>query len=256
MSRAAVIDWRRLPLGQGVKLLKAHPCGLAALEKPAGILSHPNEAGDSSRSLFTAAYSEREQAFVIGEGAGTVRVWLLHRLDAATSGVILVASDETVALAVRAAFEKRGVRKRYLAIVLGHPREKRALWRNNMQVRREAGSIRAAAKGGVLAETAMRLVRLIPGPPALAAIELEPLTGRTHQLRFQCARRKLPILGDQNYGNFRMNRELARRLGNDRLFLHARRVEIEFSAPSCGRVYFSAESPVPKEFAGFLEGGR
>ncbi|MGH8017318.1 MAG: RluA family pseudouridine synthase [Opitutaceae bacterium] len=253
MSTTRPIDWSRLPFGSGVKVLRKHPCGLAAVEKPAGVLSHPNEAADQPRSLLTARYHDGEQYFEIPDADGA-RIWLLHRLDGATSGVILLACDAAVAAAVRAAFEGRGVTKRYVAIVLGHPREKRALWRDNMQIRRTGGAVRAAERGGALAETAMRTLCLIPGPPALAALELEPHTGRTHQLRFQCARRKLPILGDQNYGNFRMNRELARRFGFDRLFLHARHIGLEFAAPSGSRIRFEAGSPLPREFNTFLPG--
>ncbi len=256
MSAARPIDWSRLPLGPGVKVLRRHACGLAALEKPAGILSHPNEAGDQPRSLLAARYHESDQYFEIPApeaGARAGRIWLLHRLDGATSGVILVASAAAVAAAVRTAFEGRNVRKRYVAIALGHLREKRALWRDHMQARRAGGAVRAAERGGALAETAVRSIRLIPGPPALTALELEPRTGRTHQLRFQCARRKLPILGDQNYGNFRMNRELARRFGTDRLFLHAQHIELAFALPSGARIRFEAEAPPPREFNMFLK---
>jgi 23S rRNA-/tRNA-specific pseudouridylate synthase len=96
----------------------------------------------------------------------------------------------------------------------------------------------------------MTCVRAIPGPPALSVLELEPHTGRTHQLRVQCARRHLPILGDQNYGDFRRNREFSRRLGTDRLFLHARHVDVEFPLDG-GKIRFDAESPLPPEFQRF-----
>jgi 23S rRNA pseudouridine955/2504/2580 synthase len=243
-----------LPLGPGVVVLAQHACGLLALGKPEGVLSHPNAPGESPRALLVADYSEEHQSYTLPRRADEKprRVWLLHRLDSATSGVILVATVESVARAVRDAFETRSVRKRYVAVVLGHPRENRALWRDHMQVRAEGGSLRAAGRGGLAAESAMRLLRLVPGPPALAAIELEPLTGRTHQLRFQCSRRQLPILGDQNYGNFRLNRELARRFGTDRLFLHARHVACECALPSGARLRFEAEAPLPKEFTPFV----
>jgi len=252
VSAPAGFDWGRAPLGPGVRLLRAHASGLAALEKPAGVLSHPNEAGEEPRSLLTARYDAKEQCFVwTGDDAREHRVWLLHRLDSATSGLVLVATRAGTAAAVREAFELRRVHKRYVAVVLGHPREKQARWRDAIEVRREAGAVRASARGGAPAETAMRCLRPIPGPPALAVIELEPLTGRTHQLRVQCARRHLPILGDQNYGDFRRNRELARRFGTERLFLHAREVELEFPLDG-GRVRFTAESPLPAEFQAFL----
>ncbi len=239
------------PLGPGVRVLEAHPCGLFALEKPEGVRSHPNDPAPDPRALLHASYDGRDQCFSWVDAAGRARrVHLLHRLDAATSGVILVASDAALAETVRSCFEQRGVTKLYLAIVLGHLRERRALWRDAMAVRREDGGVRAVAAGrsGLEAEAAVRILRLIPGPPALSLLELEPRTGRTHQLRHQCARRGLPILGDRNYGDFKRNRELARRLGTDRLFLHALRVRLEFTTPSGATVRFAAEAPPPDAF--------
>lgn len=253
MTAAVAIDWQRVPLGRNVTVLRTHACGLAALAKPAGVLSHPNRAGDAPRSLLAAEYDVENECFVwnTADGAGQ-RVWLLHRLDSATSGVVLVAAREAIAAAVREAFAQRRVHKRYLALVLGHPRENEAVWRDAMEVRRERGVARArsaAASSGLPAETAMRVVRRLPGPPALTLLELEPRTGRTHQLRHQCARRHLPIVGDQTYGNFRLNRELARRFATERLFLHASRVELTFAPRGGESVSFAAEAPLPPEFA-------
>lgn len=254
MSSAGTIDWERAPLGPGVRVLQTHPGGLAALFKPAGVLSHPNEAGDEARSLLGARYDAGHRTFAWPEAGGASRCWLLHRLDSATSGVILVATGEETANRVRALWERREVQKVYCAIVFGHPRERSAVWRDQMDVARETSRVRAGASGKLEAETAMRRLRLIPGPPALAAIELEPRTGRTHQLRYQCARRRLPIVGDQNYGDFRANRDFARREGVDRLFLHAARLSLTF--PLAGRqIEFSAVAPLPEEFDHLLTRG-
>jgi 23S rRNA-/tRNA-specific pseudouridylate synthase len=76
----------------------------------------------------------------------------------------------------------------------------------------------------------------------LTLLKLEPITGRTHQLRVQCAFHGVPIVGDGTYGEFVFNREFARRTGHKRMFLHAASLRI----PSLG---FSAESPVPPSFA-------
>jgi 23S rRNA-/tRNA-specific pseudouridylate synthase len=246
-----------------VEILRTHPCGLAALYKPPDILAHPNRAADRARALLTAAFDADDESFSWTDAAtgATHRVWLLHRLDAATSGVVLVAARADTAAAVRDAFAQRRVQKRYLAVVLGHPRERRAVWRDQMQVRkgdradpgqgRGARAQTAIRGGGMTAEAEMRVMRLIPGPPALAVIELEPHTGRTHQLRHQCAKRRLPILGDQTYGNFRLNRELARRLGTDRLFLHAQAASLDVTIGR-SRVRFTAESAAPAEFTALL----
>lgn len=237
-----------------MRVLQTHPGGLAALFKPAGVLSHPNAPGDEARSLLGARYDPGDRTFVWSEAGGVARCWLLHRLDSATSGVILVATEEETANLVRALWQRREVHKVYCAIVFGHPRERSAVWRDRMEVTRESSRVRAGASGQREAETAMRRLRLLPGPPALAAIELEPRTGRTHQLRYQCARRRLPIVGDQNYGDFRGNRAFARREGVDRLFLHAMRVSLAFSRAG-RRIEFSAVAPLPEEFDHLLTRG-
>ena len=112
MSSTRAFDWSAVPLGPGVKILQTHPCGLAALEKPLGVLAHPNRAADQSRALLTAAFHERDECFRLDPGnPQTNCVWLLHRLDAATSGVVLVAARAEVAAAVREAFAQRRVTK-------------------------------------------------------------------------------------------------------------------------------------------------
>lgn len=229
-------------------MLNSHPCGLIALEKPAGVLSHPNKASERARSLLTAPYDSVGQCYSWTDAEGsTHKAWLLHRLDSATSGVVLVAVEEAVALAVREGFEKREVHKTYLAVVIGHSRERKAEWRDTLQVTHEAGSVRAKEGGRLNAHASMRCAKLLPGPPAMSVLELEPHTGRTHQLRIQCSRRRLPIVGDKTYGNFRANRELARQLGTDRLFLHAVKVSLHLKIGGV-RLKFSAQSPLPGEF--------
>ena len=81
----------------------------------------------------------------------------------------------------------------------------------------------------------------------LALIQLEPKTGRSHQLRVQCAKRHLPIVGDATYGDFAANRAFAKRTGEKRLFLHS--LETSFAYGFRGRVWhFAAKAPLPAEF--------
>jgi len=83
-------------------------------------------------------------------------------------------------------------------------------------------------------------------------LRLEPLTGRSHQLRVQCAKRALPIVGDQTYGDFSRNREFARLAGTRRLFLHS--LETAFDYEFRGRRHaFAARAPLPEEFSRFLQ---
>lgn len=243
--------WAALPLGRGVALLARDANGLAALSKPAGILSHPNAPGDEPRSLLNAPYDPQEECFRWGGEAAPLRLWLLNRLDSATSGVILAAADGELARGIRAQFRRRDVGKAYAALVFGVPRQPEQIWKDRLEIVRRGGVVRAAPGGGVPAECRMTLWKSGAGQPRLSLLRLEPVTGRSHQLRVQCARRGLPIAGDQNYGDFRANREFAKRAGTKRMFLHC--LETSFEYAFRGRTHsFAARAPLPPEFESLL----
>jgi 23S rRNA-/tRNA-specific pseudouridylate synthase len=239
--------WAGLPLGNGVTLLARDATGLAAFAKPAGVLSHPNGSGEERRALLRARYDMAGEFYETPAG----RLWLVNRLDSATSGVMLAASDETLAATVRAQFKHRGIRKVYQALVFGVPRQAAEVWSDRLAVDKRGGRIRSSIGGSVPAESRMRVVRTGRGDPPLALLRLEPRTGRSHQLRVQCARRGLPIVGDQTYGDFRRNREFAKRAGTKRMFLHS--LETSFAYEFRGAKHdFAASAPLPPEFEAFL----
>jgi len=236
------------PLGNGVKLLKEHPCGLFAFFKPDGLLSHPNSPRDHSRALFKAPYHVDEECYDIEQPDGKrSKIWLLNRLDSATSGVLLCADHQGVAEAVRRKFAEDRVEKKYFALVFGVLKPPRQVWRDRLQVSRKNGKVRTSFRGGLFAETEANVVRTYPGRYPISLLELRPKTGRTHQLRVQSAKRKVPIVGDQTYGNFSWNREFAKATRQKRLFLHSAEVRLTFEVD--GRaVDFFARSELPKEF--------
>lgn len=236
-----------LPFGKGVRVVKTDPNGLCALEKPAGMLSHPNRPSDRNRCLLVADFDAANEAYLLRNGGVIRKVWLLNRLDSVTSGLILVALETELAEVVRGCFRDRKVAKVYQALVFGHARSLRERWADRMKVTAEKETVRAGDKGGLEAATAMRRLRLVPGPPALTLLELIPQTGRTHQLRYQCAKRHLPIVGDQTYGNFQWNRDFAKRSGSKRLFLHSGSVRVEYEFKG-RRHLFEASSPLPEDF--------
>lgn len=249
--------WATLPLGRGVALLVRDENGLAALLKPAGVLSHPNRAGEEPCSLLQARYEEEGECFAWSAGGAppgaTRRLWLLNRLDSATSGVILVADNAELATAIRAHFRRKQVRKVYQALVFGTPRQPAELWRDRLAVEKRGGRIRTAAGAGhVPAESAMTVLRRGgAGDAPLALLRLEPRTGRSHQLRVQCAQRGLPIVGDQTYGDFPRNRAFAKRTGEKRLFLHSLETSFDYEFRGRRRT-FAAVAPAPAGFEKFL----
>lgn len=245
--------WTTLPLGRQVELLSHDVNGLVSFAKPAGILSHPNSRADEARSLLTTRYVLEGEFYEWRDAAGAERrLWLLNRLDSATSGVILAAASEELANEVRVQFKRKQVRKTYQALVFGVPRAASELWRDLLAVNKRGGQIRTdAAAGNVPAESRMQLVRAGRKQPRVSLLRLEPLTGRSHQLRVQCAKRHLSIVGDQTYGDFGRNREFAKLTGAKRLFLHS--VGSSFNYTFGGKPFsFSAHAPLPPEFEEFL----
>jgi tRNA pseudouridine65 synthase len=247
-----------LPLGRDVKLIARDARGLLAFAKPAGVLSHPNDSKDQPRSLLTVPYRADGEFYEWSDAAGGEgekrprrRLYLLNRLDSATSGVILAADDEALAHDVRAMFQKRHVRKVYNALVFGIPTATQQVWRDRLAVEKRGGQIRTAAAGNIPAEAHVRVLKSRRGDVPLALIQLEPKTGRSHQLRVQCTKRHLPIVGDATYGDFAANRAFARATGEKRLFLHS--LETSFEYEFRGRTYpFAARADLPPEFARFL----
>ncbi|HLP07470.1 MAG TPA: RNA pseudouridine synthase, partial [Opitutaceae bacterium] len=106
--------------------------------------------------------------------------------------------------------------------------------------------------GHIPAESDCRVLRAARGAQPLALLELKPRTGRTHQLRVQCARRQLPIVGDQTYGDFRRNREFAKLARTKRLFLHSLETQVRYSWAS-REWSFAARAELPVEFEAALK---
>lgn len=259
-----------LPLGRGVRVIAASAAGVFALEKPAGTLTHPNAAGAGTpkNALFAADYSLKNECYSCRVPGGKIRkIFVLNRLDSPTSGVVLAATDERAAAAARAAFAAGTVKKIYAAIVRGNVVPAQGVWTDFLRRGRgRDGALRVEvvggkARGALFAETrysveaAGTLALGNGGAAAGTLLRLEPKTGRTHQLRVQCAARRFPIFGDKTYGDFRLNARAAGGALRDRLFLHAAFTEIAF--PLRGeRIVFSAASPLPEEFYALLPAAR
>lgn len=237
-----------LPLHEGVEVLKRAPGGLIAFDKPAGVLSHPNMRSEQPRALLTCDYSIDDECFRWTDPVTGARTfWLLNRLDSHTSGVILgVLDNEVLARDVRALFREKHVRKVYHALVFGRPSQAVALWRDQLQIEKRGGQVRTRAGAGIPSECQVRVLRQSRAGTPLALVELAPRTGRSHQLRVQCAYRRLPIVGDATYGDFGANRALAKAIGLRRLCLHSH--ETRFDYDHAGEtVRFVATAPTPSE---------
>ncbi|MDR1970403.1 MAG: RluA family pseudouridine synthase [Treponema sp.] len=208
------------------------------LNKPAGLAVQGGEGvGVSLDRILEAAYRPRPL--------------LVHRLDKDTSGVILAAKGPAAAARFSAIFAGReGVEKRYLAVCSGSPRPPRGTIRLSLEIR---------GRGSRESETGYCLLgacEALPGADALpwagdfSRLELELGTGRTHQIRRHLARIGHPVLGDDKYGDFALNRALRKRVGLRRLLLHAFRLRITAALTGFPEG-IDVKAPLPEHFEPF-----
>lgn len=212
------------------------------MNKPAGWLVHrtPLDKGESRFVLQTL----RDQ---IGQP-----VWPVHRLDKGTSGVLVFALSSEVARTLGQAFESgEGLHKTYRAIVRGWPADEQFI---DHPLRRMPDDMRSQREEVQSAQTRLRTLRrgdlpITQGSFATlrwAEVELQPLTGRRHQLRRHMKHIAHPIIGDATHGKGPLNRAVAAHLGFGRLWLHARQLALRH--PVTGSP-LAVEAPMGAEWA-------
>ncbi len=253
-------DLAWIPFAPKVRVLSTHPAGLLAVEKPEGILAHPNpdDTGKEEIALISGNYSHQEEAFHVRDGQGGIRrVYLLNRLDSPTSGILLLSLDAALAEAVKELFAKSKVSKKYIAIVKGRGlKSPRGTWQDVLiKSKGPGGGVRSskATGPGAPAVSLYQWERAASGELPLSLLKLEPRTGRTHQLRVQSAMHGHPILGDRTYGDFDFNKSMGTSRGFKRLFLHSHSTELELDWRG-EKLVFKAVSPIPEEFIKALGG--
>lgn len=211
---------------------------LLVVNKPAGMVVHP-AAGHASGTLVNAVLGYDPDLEGIG---GEERPGVVHRLDKATSGLILLAKNERAHRWLQDQFRLRKVEKTYLALVDGKPptptgRVEAYIGRDPKQ--RKKMAIVSENKG----REAVSEYKTLEEFDKHTLLEFHPHTGRTHQIRLHCAFLKCPIVGDQVYGRKTSTVELGRH------FLHAYRLKITLPNEKEPRTF---EAPLPEELANVL----
>ena len=168
---------------------------LIALDKPAGMLVHPSSARNTGTlaNRLTAYYQKTGQASAVHP---------VSRLDRDTFGLVLLAKNAHVHAKMNALAKAGALEKTYHALVFGCPPEQEGLLDAPIARKEPPSLLRCIRDDGKPSRTAYRVleVRQEDNCPAVAKLQLRPLTGRTHQLRIHCAHFGFPILGDPQYG--------------------------------------------------------
>ncbi len=202
---------------------------LIAIDKPAGLPTH--ETKDVDRLSLTQLVERH-----VGR-----RVFVHHRLDAGTSGVVLFAKAPEANASLARSFALREVEKVYVAVVGRPPID----WPSELRIDTPIvvssnGSVRVGQAG----VPAVTLVRVLERRPDRLLIEARPVTGRKHQIRVHLASAHAAIVGDSRYGGAPSQAS--------RLMLHAERIELQH--PVTG-VRLVVSSPRPDEFRPRRDGG-
>ena len=215
---------------------------LAVVNKPTGWLVHrtPLDKGESRFVLQTL----RDQ---IGQ-----HVWPVHRLDKGTSGVLVFALNADVARQLGQAFETgEGLQKTYRAIVRGWPLDAQFI---DHPLKRMPDDMRSQREEVQSAQTRLRTLHRgeLPIPQGdfatlrWAEVELQPLTGRRHQLRRHMKHIAHPIIGDATHGKGPLNRAVAAHLGVGQLWLHA--MSLQLPHPVTGAA-MTLQAPAGEQWA-------
>lgn len=219
---------------------------LVAIDKPPGLLVHASslDAHESSNAL------DRLRAQL------GLPLWTVHRLDKATSGVLVFARHVEAARALGAAFEGGQVHKRYLALVRGWPAEAGEI---DQPLARDP-ELPSTGQPRVPAATRYRRLACHEWPfpdgrhasSRYALVEVEPLTGRRHQIRRHFKHIAHPLVGDSTHGKGAHNRAVAQWLGVARLWLHATQLALPAFE---GRAPLLIEAPPGPEWARLMPPG-
>ncbi len=222
---------------------------LVVVAKPAGMVVHPAQAYPSG-TLVNALLGRGTRLSGIGERG---RPGIVHRLDRDTSGTIVVAKTDAAHYALAEMFSRREVGKTYHALVWGSPEPPDG--EIDLPIGRNRTNPTKMAVGGIKSRPAMTRYRTLENLPGFAWLEIDLLTGRTHQIRVHMQAIHHPVVGDPVYGGVQwrgiQNPEIRNALKRlDRQVLHAS--ELRFDHPVTGKA-MKFRAPFPQDMQELLQ---
>jgi 23S rRNA pseudouridine1911/1915/1917 synthase len=211
---------------------------IVVIDKPVGVAAHPSVGWTGPTVLGALAGA----GYRISTSGAAERAGIVHRLDAGTSGLMVVAKSERAYTELKRAFHDREVDKIYHAVVQGHPDPLRGTIDAPIGRHPSSAWKFAVVAGGKDSVTHYETLEAFP---AASLLEVHLETGRTHQIRVHMAAQRHPCVGDAMYG---ADPTISAKLGLTRQWLHAMR--LGFTHPSSGEaVEFSSRYPADLQHA-------
>jgi len=212
---------------------------LIVIDKPSGVAVHGGSG--VSFGVIESLRAERPQAKFLE---------LAHRLDRDTSGLLMIAKKRSALVELHRMLREGEVDKRYLAVVKGAWSGQEEISASLHKYVTSQGERRVAVRED--GQAALTRVKALKAKDSASLLELRLMTGRTHQIRVHLAHAGHPVLGDDKYGDFDLNRSLAK-AGVKRLFLHASRLSLRHPLSGAALAF---KSEIPTEMKSFIAGAR
>jgi len=204
---------------------------LIVIDKPSGVAVHGGSG--VSFGVIESLRAERPQAKFLE---------LAHRLDRDTSGLLVICKKRSALVELHRMLREGEVKKVYFAVVAGTwPAELKELRQSLHKYVTDSGERRVSVQES--GKSAVTRVKRLKGAPGFSLLEVELLTGRTHQIRVHLAHAGHPVVGDDKYGDFALNKSL-----KERLLLHAAR--LSFRHPASGETV-RLRSALPEDMLRF-----
>lgn len=233
------VDWdlsiEELKPNQNIKLdILFENSDFIIINKPAGLSVHPLRISDTN-TLVNGLIAYDKNISNVGEDL--LRPGIVHRLDKETSGIMIVAKNNSSFNKLKEMFQNHLVQKTYIALVYGKmknmqgeinfsiTRSKQKFNKRKIDLKKEDGSVEA-----------ITIYKVIKEFKNTSLLETYPKTGRTHQIRVHLAALSNFIIGDKEYGSSKINKEFPLK----RQFLHAKKLEFEWEG---GKMIFETDLP-------------
>ncbi|PZM85633.1 RNA pseudouridine synthase [Candidatus Gracilibacteria bacterium] len=215
---------------------------LLIINKDSGINVHPvpGEGGLENTLVNGILYycSDKDNKFNLGTINGVERPGIVHRLDKDTSGIILIAKNDSMMNYLSSIIKDRKIEKKYIAIISGTLKEKKL--RIESEIGRHPGDRKKMTTKNPLnpkiAISELEVIDYIDDKYTI--LEVKILTGRTHQIRVHLSSIGFPIIGDKVYGNEKINKEVYNKYALERQALHAKSLSFDLYGK---KVYFEAD---------------
>src|SRR3989339_291472 len=212
---------------------------ILVINKQAGLITHLKDMEDKTETLVNALINHTQK---LSDYGGNHKLGIVHRLDKDTSGLMIIAKTNKAHKILAEDLKERQIKKYYLALVQGHIKPLKGAIESPIS-RDPANRTKMKISSSRKAKFALshyRVLKYFTNNTSL--IEVQIITGRTHQIRVHFSSIGFPIIGDQKYGRKTINKTFFDNFNLQRQFLHA--YKLEFNHPTTGeKMAFESELP-------------